>query len=333
MEYKIGDRVKAIKPYDDNDSIVGKVGTVIYIWGNSTGYITVHFDEPIERGHGITIRGDSNFTAELEREIREKYSSNNWDFAVSAGVLEFLNPIAPKEMIPQLADITKKFKIGLTYIKNATPLMEGFINTLDNMEETIKSKYERLLKEALDSRDKRIAELQVQMGSVMNMPMNTDALVLNGLFLQRDKDFFYIVKKSAVKVEYYKRNSWLLMKKIPDKYNCVLDGYLALRLTKDLKPHSFFMLREEKGKLVPLQSFHTSSSGSVCTGDLTSRLFNGVSMEDIKSLLKAFKQVEENILNTVNLDSVYGFGGAHATKEVNELGSFLLQQRRDSHGD
>ena len=32
-KFKIGDRVKAVKEYDGNESIVGKIGTVIALYG------------------------------------------------------------------------------------------------------------------------------------------------------------------------------------------------------------------------------------------------------------------------------------------------------------
>ena len=46
-KFKIGDRVKAVKEYDDNKNIVGKIGTVVEMCGCEIG---VEFDDNI--GHG-----------------------------------------------------------------------------------------------------------------------------------------------------------------------------------------------------------------------------------------------------------------------------------------
>lgn len=47
-KFKVGDRVKCIKEYDDNKDIVGKVGTIREI--SLPSYI-VEFDNEIEKGH------------------------------------------------------------------------------------------------------------------------------------------------------------------------------------------------------------------------------------------------------------------------------------------
>ena len=47
-KFKVGDRVKCIKEYEDNKDIVGKVGTIREIFSSTC---TVEFDNKIEKGH------------------------------------------------------------------------------------------------------------------------------------------------------------------------------------------------------------------------------------------------------------------------------------------
>ena len=49
-KFKIGDRVKAVKEYDGNKNIVGKIGTVIALYDYGTGNIGVEFDDKIAFG-------------------------------------------------------------------------------------------------------------------------------------------------------------------------------------------------------------------------------------------------------------------------------------------
>lgn len=53
MKFKIGDRVMAIKPYDGNERIVGKTGTVVGFMGARIG---VEFDEIVD-GHSCSYMG------------------------------------------------------------------------------------------------------------------------------------------------------------------------------------------------------------------------------------------------------------------------------------
>ena len=46
-KFKIGDRVKAVKEYDGNKNIVGKIGTVIALHGYGADNIGVEFDDKI----------------------------------------------------------------------------------------------------------------------------------------------------------------------------------------------------------------------------------------------------------------------------------------------
>lgn len=53
-KFKVGDKVKCIKEYDNNKDIVGKVGTIRAI--HSSCYL-VEFDNEIEKGHsGFGVR-------------------------------------------------------------------------------------------------------------------------------------------------------------------------------------------------------------------------------------------------------------------------------------
>lgn len=49
--FVIGDRVVAIESYDNNDSIIGKAGTIMYIDGFREMHVC--FDEEIEYGHNL----------------------------------------------------------------------------------------------------------------------------------------------------------------------------------------------------------------------------------------------------------------------------------------
>ena len=56
-KFKIGDRVRAVNEYDDNENIVGKIGTVISVY-NDTDFIGVEFDDEIGFcGHTCGGRG------------------------------------------------------------------------------------------------------------------------------------------------------------------------------------------------------------------------------------------------------------------------------------
>lgn len=46
-KFKIGDRVKAVKEYDENRNIAGKIGTVIALYGYGADNIGVEFDDKI----------------------------------------------------------------------------------------------------------------------------------------------------------------------------------------------------------------------------------------------------------------------------------------------
>ena len=57
-KFKIGDRVKAIKEYDGNENIVGKIGTVIIMFDHVRDQIGVEFDDTIGfGGHSCGGRG------------------------------------------------------------------------------------------------------------------------------------------------------------------------------------------------------------------------------------------------------------------------------------
>ena len=49
-KFKIGDRVRAVNEYDDNENIVGKIGTVISVYDYDTDFIGVEFDDEIYFG-------------------------------------------------------------------------------------------------------------------------------------------------------------------------------------------------------------------------------------------------------------------------------------------
>lgn len=51
--FVVGDRVIAIESYDDNESIVGEAGTIMYI---DEYHIHVRFDEEIALGHTLAGR-------------------------------------------------------------------------------------------------------------------------------------------------------------------------------------------------------------------------------------------------------------------------------------
>ena len=51
--FKVGDRVKCIEAVDDNENIVGKVGTIIDIKTSATPPISISFDDDID-GHNCT---------------------------------------------------------------------------------------------------------------------------------------------------------------------------------------------------------------------------------------------------------------------------------------
>lgn len=57
-KFKIGDRVKAVKEYDGNKNIVGKIGTIITLNGYGTAHVGVEFDDNIGfRGHNCGGNG------------------------------------------------------------------------------------------------------------------------------------------------------------------------------------------------------------------------------------------------------------------------------------
>ena len=57
-KFKIGDRVKAVKEYDGNKNIVGKIGTVIALHGYGADFIGVEFDDEIDfGGHSCDGKG------------------------------------------------------------------------------------------------------------------------------------------------------------------------------------------------------------------------------------------------------------------------------------
>lgn len=60
-KFKIGDRVKAVKEYDRNKNIVGKIGTVIALNGYDTDHVGVEFDDTIGfGGHTCGGKGKDN---------------------------------------------------------------------------------------------------------------------------------------------------------------------------------------------------------------------------------------------------------------------------------
>jgi hypothetical protein len=86
MPFKLGQRVKCIKEYDDNRQIIGKLGYII----NVTGYgVTVEFDNEFEMGHNGHNRG---------------HDARCWDFSGESGLkcIEVVN-VAEK----QLNDVLK----------------------------------------------------------------------------------------------------------------------------------------------------------------------------------------------------------------------------------
>lgn len=62
MEYKVGMRVKCIKPHDDNFDIIGKMGRIVKIYnrhGNRLGII--EFDKKIKGGHSGCGNGKDGY--------------------------------------------------------------------------------------------------------------------------------------------------------------------------------------------------------------------------------------------------------------------------------
>lgn len=60
-KFKIGDRVKAVKEYEGNKNIVGKIGTVIALNGYDTDRVGVEFDDTIGfGGHTCGGKGKDN---------------------------------------------------------------------------------------------------------------------------------------------------------------------------------------------------------------------------------------------------------------------------------
>ena len=57
-KFKIGDRVKAVKPWDGNDFIVGKIGTIVALCGYGEDNVGVEFDDTIGiYGHNCSGKG------------------------------------------------------------------------------------------------------------------------------------------------------------------------------------------------------------------------------------------------------------------------------------
>lgn len=67
MKFKIGDRVRAVKPYDGNEMIVGKTGTVVCL---EEILIGVEFDGSID-GHGCRSNGKMDHCWWCSEEILE----------------------------------------------------------------------------------------------------------------------------------------------------------------------------------------------------------------------------------------------------------------------
>ena len=83
MKFKIGDRVMAIKPYDDNEIIVGKTGTVVGFTGVEIG---VEFDE-IVGGHSCYSNGKSGCCWWCSAETLEPIEDNKKIVITTDGVM------------------------------------------------------------------------------------------------------------------------------------------------------------------------------------------------------------------------------------------------------
>ena len=77
-KFKVGDRVRAVKEYGENKSIVGKVGTIKHITGD-TPYkrYAVEFDETIRNGHACNKKGKSGHCWWCDGNVIELEHENN----------------------------------------------------------------------------------------------------------------------------------------------------------------------------------------------------------------------------------------------------------------
>lgn len=77
-KFKVGDRVRAVKEYGGNKSIVGKVGTIKHITGD-TPYkrYAVEFDETIRIGHTCNKKGKSGHCWWCDGNVIELEHENN----------------------------------------------------------------------------------------------------------------------------------------------------------------------------------------------------------------------------------------------------------------
>ena len=74
--FDVGDRVVCLRSYDNNDSIVEQVGTIVKIT-RSDRSCAVEFDRPIEHGHSCSGNGIDGHCWWVPQECLERYDDAN----------------------------------------------------------------------------------------------------------------------------------------------------------------------------------------------------------------------------------------------------------------